>query len=517
MFCSNCGSQLRDGAKFCPMCGAPQNMPPEVEPPEGVVTPPEGVVTPPVNAGTGSSPSSGGDGKQAGKTALVAVVSVLCTAVVLCVVWMLLGGRGDTDGAAVTGGGSQGGGESSSLTQNVEKESLDLQVSQVDNSAFPTVTLYARIANAAGEAVGNVSTDEFVVTELGQDGSEHKASIKEIAKIAAGDAMSINLVLDQSASMSSSGKMENAQWAASSFIEEMSKNEGTIAEITSFDDYVYNRQPFTSDTTLLNSAVNSLSPTGDTALNDALYWAIQRTNLKSGSRVVIAFTDGEENSSSYSQGDVIELSRLTGIPVYIIGIGDGVRRSDLSSLASSCNGSYFDVSTTNLGTALAEIYEDIYSEQRSLYRVVFESSFTSEESSYRTVRLSCAEGVTYTGSCETTYMPVDNVPAYESSANFADYVLPYSDSTYYTRAELERLSLWELYLARNEIFARHGRGFKNQDLVEYFATRRWYTERYTPEEFDAMPTPLNDYEQKNAELMLEIEKERNSPYLHTAE
>lgn len=505
MFCTNCGNELKAGARFCPSCGAPQDTPPDGAIPPKPVTP-----GPARREGDGPSPgvpgsSDGGGGLQATRTALIAVASALCTIAILLAVWMLAGGR---DSNVLVTFDKGFGGESEKV--------LDLQVSQVDNSAFPAVTLYARIADEEGQAVGEVSADQFVVTELGQDGSEHRATIKEITQITAGDAMSINLVLDQSGSMSSSGKMGSAQWAAASFIEEIAKTEGTVAEITSFDDYVYNRQPFTSDTTLLDSAVNSLLPTGETALNDALYWAIQRTNLRTGSRVVIAFTDGEENASSYSQDDVIELSRLTGIPVYIIGIGDGVRRSDLSSLASSCNGSYFDVSTTNLGAALAEIYEDIYSEQRSLYRVVFESSYTSEESSYRTVRLSCADGVSYTGSCETSYVPVDNVPAFENSANYADYVLPYSDSTYYTRSELERLSLWELYLARNEIFARHGRGFKNQDLVEYFATRRWYSERYSPEEFDAMPTPLNDYEQKNSELMREIEKERNSPYLYTA-
>ena len=85
------------------------------------------------------------------------------------------------------------------------------------------------------------------------------------------------------------------------------------------------------------------------------------------------------------------------------------------------------------------------------------------------------------------------------------------------RSELEKMSLWELYLARNEIFARHGRGFKNQDLTDYFATKRWYTQTYTPEEFDAISSSqLNDYELKNVQTMYEIEQSRNSPYLETA-
>ena len=54
-------------------------------------------------------------------------------------------------------------------------------------------------------------------------------------------------------------------------------------------------------------------------------------------------------------------------------------------------------------------------------------------------------------------------------------------------------------------------------LTDYFATKRWYTQTYTPEEFDAISSSqLNDYELKNVQTMYEIEQSRNSPYLETA-
>lgn len=93
------------------------------------------------------------------------------------------------------------------------------------------------------------------------------------------------------------------------------------------------------------------------------------------------------------------------------------------------------------------------------------------------------------------------------------YVLPGSDSRYYSASELNDLSNYELYLARNEIFARHGREFKNQDLRDYFGSMSWYAPRYSGEEFDAMDL-LNDYEKKNADTMLSIEQKRGSSYLN---
>ncbi len=94
-----------------------------------------------------------------------------------------------------------------------------------------------------------------------------------------------------------------------------------------------------------------------------------------------------------------------------------------------------------------------------------------------------------------------------------DYVLPDSDERYYDKEDLEDLSDYDLYLARNEIFARHGRGFNNSDLQSYFDSKDWYTREYDPDEFDAMSDDIvNDYEKKNADLIRSVEQERGSEY-----
>lgn len=93
------------------------------------------------------------------------------------------------------------------------------------------------------------------------------------------------------------------------------------------------------------------------------------------------------------------------------------------------------------------------------------------------------------------------------------YVLSESDVRLYAHDELAELTVWELFVARNEIFARHGRVFANQDLAEHFASCPWYDARYTPEEFDAMPSLLNEYERQNAEAIRVVEEEKGSPYL----
>ncbi|NHM16319.1 YARHG domain-containing protein [Eggerthellaceae bacterium zg-887] len=91
------------------------------------------------------------------------------------------------------------------------------------------------------------------------------------------------------------------------------------------------------------------------------------------------------------------------------------------------------------------------------------------------------------------------------------YILPDSSSRVYSYGELDSLSTYDLFLARNEIFARYGRIFQSDDLNSYFNSQSWYDPRYTPEAFDN--NWLNSTERANVDTMLQIEQSRNSPYV----
>ena len=55
-----------------------------------------------------------------------------------------------------------------------------------------------------------------------------------------------------------------------------------------------------------------------------------------------------------------------------------------------------------------------------------------------------------------------------------EYVLPFSSDRLLTDADLRDLTKEELRLARNEILARHGRTFKDQNLQAHFDSKSWY-------------------------------------------
>ncbi len=107
---------------------------------------------------------------------------------------------------------------------------------------------------------------------------------------------------------------------------------------------------------------------------------------------------------------------------------------------------------------------------------------------------------------------MDGVSVKGGVSSEVDYILPESDSRKYARSELSSLSTWELYIARNEIFARYGRRFNNADLAEHFNSKSWYSETWSAEEFDEWFSP-NEYEKANADLIMELERDAGSPYL----
>lgn len=90
----------------------------------------------------------------------------------------------------------------------------------------------------------------------------------------------------------------------------------------------------------------------------------------------------------------------------------------------------------------------------------------------------------------------------------ADYILPESDSRYYSQEEINKLSEHDLFVARNEIYARHGRMFDNEELKGYFASKSWYVPQYAAKEFDAFgDTRFNEYEIFNRNAIVEREKQ----------
>ena len=90
-----------------------------------------------------------------------------------------------------------------------------------------------------------------------------------------------------------------------------------------------------------------------------------------------------------------------------------------------------------------------------------------------------------------------------------EYIIPDSDTKKVTKSTLKGMSDRELKLACNEIYARHGRIFKDKEIRDYFESKSWYEGTIEPEDFSE--SLLNSVEKYNAHYISEYRKNRNSP------
>ena len=86
--------------------------------------------------------------------------------------------------------------------------------------------------------------------------------------------------------------------------------------------------------------------------------------------------------------------------------------------------------------------------------------------------------------------------------NNYDQLFPQTAERYFTAEDFADCPEDILVLAKNEIYARHGRMFLDREIYKYFLTRMWYEPTYAPEEFDE--SCLNEYEKANIELLVSL-------------
>lgn len=96
----------------------------------------------------------------------------------------------------------------------------------------------------------------------------------------------------------------------------------------------------------------------------------------------------------------------------------------------------------------------------------------------------------------------DDIKGFDT--DMQEYIFPSSDSRYLSEEEVRDIETDKLRIARNEIFARHGYIFNDEELNQYFNGTSWYNGTVPAEQFN-MDAVLNDFEKKNIELIEEIE------------
>lgn len=96
----------------------------------------------------------------------------------------------------------------------------------------------------------------------------------------------------------------------------------------------------------------------------------------------------------------------------------------------------------------------------------------------------------------------ENVREVRDISNFIEPLFE-TDKKYYTKEEFENEPMLVIHLAKNEIYARHGYIFTNEDLYNYFMGCIWYSPTCSSADFE--DNVFNEYERANLEILDDLD------------
>ncbi len=165
------------------------------------------------------------------------------------------------------------------------------------------VEVYASIHDKKGHFVDGLSRENFEVLEDGKP-----------QQIAAFDSttqsLSCAILLDTTGSMGEA--LPRVKNAMVKLIDELGP-EDSVA-IYTFDERLVIRQDFTTDKNVAKRAALRTRAEGATALFDALSEAAQELSRRSGKKVLILFTDGDDNSSALNASAAVARAKKSRGP-----------------------------------------------------------------------------------------------------------------------------------------------------------------------------------------------------------
>lgn len=231
------------------------------------------------------------------------------------------------------------------------------------------VMINATVTDSENRPITDLKAEHF---ELFEDKVQ-----QEIRYLATDTApVSLGIVFDVSHSMEK--KIDFARDAAVTFLENGTPDDEYF--LIEFSNKASVAQEFTSDISRLRDRLAFKPALGTTALYDAVYLGL--STVKTGQnpkKALLLITDGEDNHSRYSRGDIREFIRESDVQIYIIDLG----RALVGDLAEMTGGRSYRGSVDDL----QDICEKIAADLKSQYVIGYESSNTMKDGLWRKIRL----------------------------------------------------------------------------------------------------------------------------------
>jgi Ca-activated chloride channel homolog len=214
------------------------------------------------------------------------------------------------------------------------------------------VMIPTNVTDQHDQPILNLHKEDF---RLFEDSTEQKIESFSIDQ----DPVSLGIVFDASASMRN--KIDKSFSAVEQFLK--TSLPGDEFFLVQFADVARVLIPFTSDTDVITGNLGLIRPQGWTAMFDAIYLAVnQMRHAKNPRKALLILSDGGDNNSRYSDGEVMNLLREADVRLFAIGLFDDAHF--LKKAAAETGGAVVAVHNLN---DLSDAVDKLSTQVRSQY------------------------------------------------------------------------------------------------------------------------------------------------------
>lgn len=244
--------------------------------------------------------------------------------------------------------------------------------------------LTVTVMNAEGHLLSGLTTSDFEIREQGK-----RCEIKSFS--ASDEPVTVGFLIDTSGSMQKTWL--NSKMALRNLIADFISNSHPENEyfVVNLSDSTKLQQDFTNDPALILDAVVT-GGLGKTVLYDAVYLSLTKASLQSGKKALILFSDGMDNTSSYTFEELKSAIAESDCLIYAIFVAnlpfasrDGEIK--METMANLTGGMEFSPQT---GSELVLAMRRVAAELRHQYRIGYRPQ-PAQEREWRKVTVKVRE------------------------------------------------------------------------------------------------------------------------------
>jgi VWFA-related protein len=262
-------------------------------------------------------------------------------------------------------------------------QNVDVRISQVEVSGFPTVRAFVTATDENGVLLRTLQESNFTLTENGTPAADLHFGNRDELNLP----LAIQFIVDVSGSMAvplddqGTTAVSLEVEAVKQFVSQL-QPEDRVGLIV-FSDAPIREVPLSTDKQLFLRALDQLSGWGQTTLYDGIMLGMEEllTDTAPARRALVVLSDGLDNKSIETPQTILQFyddnaqQQNRGFSVYALGLGEEIDRVGLGHIATQTGGQYIDSPTAQ---DLAGVYESLLKQLQNEYLLEYSSPVESK-------------------------------------------------------------------------------------------------------------------------------------------